>query len=281
MPLRLGTLGLAVGLAALALCDAHADAPRRVVSFNVCADQLVVALADPAQIAGLSPYAADPALSVVAEEARKFRRLDWQAESTVPLAPDLVLVGSWDRAVTQRMLTRLGIRVERLDLVADVEAARAEIKRVATLLGHPERGEQLLTRLDAARARLAAVPRGPFSTALVIDHGRFSAGPESIAAALLKETGLRPPDGAPGSYGGFIPLERLLMLRPDVVFLKDPPAQAEDQGALYMTHPALRALYPPERRIALPERLSMCGGPALVAAFDYLADVMARLASPR
>ena len=73
---------------------AAADPPRRVVSFNVCADQLVVALADPAQIAGLSPYAADPALSVVADQARAFRRIDWQAESTIPLDPDLVLVGS-------------------------------------------------------------------------------------------------------------------------------------------------------------------------------------------
>ena len=42
---------------------AETAAPRRVVSFNICADQLVVALADPAQIAGLSPYATDPTLS--------------------------------------------------------------------------------------------------------------------------------------------------------------------------------------------------------------------------
>ncbi len=47
-----------------------ADAPRRVVSFNVCADQLVIALADPGQIVALSPYARDPAISVVAEKAR-------------------------------------------------------------------------------------------------------------------------------------------------------------------------------------------------------------------
>ena len=67
-------------------------APRRIVSFNICADQLVVALADPGQVAGLSPYAADPTLSAVAEEARAFRRIAWHAESTIPLDPDLVLV---------------------------------------------------------------------------------------------------------------------------------------------------------------------------------------------
>ena len=66
-------------------------APRRVV--QSCGDQLVLALADPEQIAGLSPYAADPSLSAVAEKARAFPRLDWQAESTIALGPDLVLIG--------------------------------------------------------------------------------------------------------------------------------------------------------------------------------------------
>src|SRR5262249_14755518 len=133
-----------------------ADAPRRVASFNLCADQLVVALADPEQIAGLSPYAADPALSVVTEQAKKFRKLDWQAESTIVLQPDLVFVGPNDRSVTRRMLAAQGLRVVGADFVTDLESARTQIRDVARLLGHPERGEKLVADLDAARARLAA-----------------------------------------------------------------------------------------------------------------------------
>src|SRR5215470_4715940 len=102
-----------------------ADAPRRVVSFNICADQLVVALADPEQIAGLSPYAADPSLSVVAEKARGYRRVDWQVESIIPLSPDLILIGPVDRAVTRRMLVSLGYPIEEVELVNDSAAARA------------------------------------------------------------------------------------------------------------------------------------------------------------
>jgi iron complex transport system substrate-binding protein len=278
MPLRCAAAGLAFALM-LSAAVARADTPRRVVSFNVCADQLVVALADPQQIAGLSPYATDPMLSVVVEQAKKFRRLDWQAESTIPLEPDLVFTGPWDRSATRQMLRRFGIRVVQLDLVTDVASARAEIIRVAELLGQTERGARLAAELDAARDRLAKIPRTPFSTALVIDQGRFTAGTSTIAAALLAEAGLRPPKGAPASIGGFVPLEKLLMIKPDLVFLKDPPGVPTDQGALYLTHPALRALYPPERRIPLPEKLSMCGGPALIGALNYLAGVMAKLAA--
>src|SRR2546423_12575803 len=88
-------------LAMLNAAPAFAEPPRRVVSFNQCGDQLVLALANPEQIAGLSPYAADPSLSVVAEKARAFPRLDWQAESTIALGPALGLIGPNQRPATQ------------------------------------------------------------------------------------------------------------------------------------------------------------------------------------
>jgi iron complex transport system substrate-binding protein len=271
-----------LGAALLGLASATAaEAPRRVVSFNLCADQLVLALADPAQIAGLSPYAADPALSVMADKARPFRRLDWQAEATIVLQPDLVLVGPNDRSVTRRMLAAQGMRVAEVGFVTDIENARKQIREVADILGHKDRGEKLVANLDAAQARLAASPRSQHATALVIERGGYTQGPSSLAAALLSEAGLKPPAGAPAGYGGFIPLEKLMMLKPDLVFLKDPPSAPSDQGALYLTHPALRELYPEDRRVALPTRYTMCGGPALVAAFDYLADALARLPSVR
>ncbi len=283
MNLRLRRTKLLAALALLAWgAGAHAaaaqSAPRHVVSFNLCTDQLVVALADPKQIAGLSPYAADPHVSVVAEQARNFRRLEWQAESVLPLAPDLVLVGPWDRPVTRKILNALGLRVVEVPLADDLDAVRAQIRSVAALLGHSDRGEDLIRRLDAARDRLAALRQPGFSTALVLERGGFTAGSASLVASILAQAGLRPPPGSPGENGGYLSLERLLMLDPDLLFLKDPPSAPHDQGALMFTHPALEALYPPRRRIALPTRYTLCGGPAAVAALDYMAGVMTRLA---
>jgi iron complex transport system substrate-binding protein len=215
----------------------------------------------------------------MADAAASFRRLDWQAESTIALKPDLVLVGASDRPATRRILAAQGLRMVEVDLISGLDAARAQIGRFAALFGHPDRGEALIARLDAAAARLKAVAPPHGATALVVERGGYTAGPQSLAAALVAQAGFRPPAGGPRGYGGFLPLERLLVLRPDVVFLKDPPARARDQGALYFTHPALQALYPPARRIALPTRFTLCGGPALVAALDYLADTVAQLPS--
>ena len=272
---------LAIALLVLGAGAAKAaDAPRRVVSFNLCADQLVLALADKDQIAGLSPYAADPALSVMAEKAKDFPRLDWQAESVIPLQPDLVLTGSWDRPVTRRLLGALGYRLARIDVVTDIASARAQIIAVAELLGHPERGAALVRDIDAAQHELTVMPvlAGLRKTALVLERGGFTSGKATLASALIAQAGFAAPVNAPPGMGGFLPLEKLLVLKPDIVVLKDAPREATDQGALYLTHPALREAYPPERQINLPARYALCGGPALAMALRYLGGEMKRLA---
>jgi len=270
-------VALSVAFAGLLLPpDSHAaDPPRRVVSFNVCADQLVVALAEPGQIAALSPHATNEVLSTVIDKARAYPRTGWTAESVVPFAPDLVLLGySWDRSPTMQMMRALGLRLAPIGLVNDIDGALTQIHEVAALLGHPERATVLLDEIAAARARLADARRSMSSTALLVAQGGYTVGPTSLAAALMAEAGLRPPAGAPSGYGGFVPLEQLITLRPDYLVMASAIETPDSQGALYLTHPALRALYPPERRIVLPTRYTLCGGASLVAALDYLTGVV-------
>jgi len=268
-------------VAGLGPAAAETAPPRRIVSFNVCADQLAVALADPGQIAALSPYATDTTLSAVAEEARGYRSIGWHAESTIPLQPDLVLVGPRDRSATQRLLRALGFRVVEIDFVNSIAAAREQIRQVAALLGHPERGEALLARLDAAQSRLVAAARPQATTALLVERSGYTEGPASLAAGLIAEAGLQPPPGAPGGMGGYVSLESLIMMRPDLLVLHNVVDTPRDQGSVYLTHPALKGLYPPSRRIVLPVRYTLCGGPGLVAGLDHLANELARVAADR
>jgi iron complex transport system substrate-binding protein len=103
-------------------------------------------------------------------------------------------------------------------------------------------------------------------------------GPDSLAAALMAEAGLVPPAGALKGYGGYVPLERLIELKPDYLVMASMIEKEDGQGALYLTHPALRAMYPANRRIELPSRFTLCAGPSLIAAFEYLTDVVTKLA---
>ncbi|MCC7346180.1 MAG: ABC transporter substrate-binding protein [Variibacter sp.] len=244
--------------------------PQRIVSFNLCADQLVLALADRSQIASLSPFASDPELSVMAKEAQGVAHLPQRAEAAVALRPDLVLAGAIDRAGLRHTLVRAGLRVVEVELIADIAQARAQARAVAALVGQPARGEALVRAIDAARARLHAAVAGRTQTALLVERAGYVTGPASLAGALLREAGFVAPAGAPGGLGGFVPLEKLLLLHPQRLGLYERVHGASDQGTLFLAHPALRALYPPERQFVLPQKFALCGGPALVAALDYL-----------
>ena len=60
--------GLLIGL--LLIAAPAKAAPERIVSLNLCADQMLLALADRGQIAALSHLATDPGISAAAEAAR-------------------------------------------------------------------------------------------------------------------------------------------------------------------------------------------------------------------
>src|SRR3954447_6108984 len=70
MAIRCSLAWLAV-LALTGVASAQ-EPPHRIVSANLCTDQLVLALADPGQIASLSPFARDRDLSFLAERAAAF-----------------------------------------------------------------------------------------------------------------------------------------------------------------------------------------------------------------
>jgi iron complex transport system substrate-binding protein len=262
-----------------AVAPAWADAPSRIVSINLCADELLVALADRNQIAALSPYAVDPALSFVAKEAEAFRHDAAEAETVVDIDPDLVLGGRFTKRASREMLMRLGYRVVLLDAARSIDQSIAQIREVATLVGHPERGEALVAEIDAARerARNAAARLASRPTAAVYQRRGYVTGAETLTGELMAAVGLDNQGGTlAGKTGRFVPLERLVATGPDYLVVASSDAEAEDQGTALLAHPAVMALYPPEKRIVLPEMLTVCAGPSLPAALDWLAAETAR-----
>ena len=76
-----------------------AELPR-VVSMNVCTDQLLLSLADPVQILGLSRFSRDDWQSWAAADARRYPRLSGGAEDVLVLKPDVVMFDALDLKLT-------------------------------------------------------------------------------------------------------------------------------------------------------------------------------------
>lgn len=246
----------------------------RVVSINLCTDHLLAATADPTQVLGLSPYFRNNTLSFVGPAFAATPILSGTAEDVLVLQPDLVLAGRFTRRATREMLRAKGLRVEEFDVVRSLDDARRQITRMGALVGHPDRAAAQVAAIDAAAARArAAAAKRPF-TVLPLQRRGWVSGQDSLMTSLLGEVGLLNA-APPGS--GQMGLEAIVALRPDLLLVGRADSRAEDQGRAFLLHPALSRLYPPSRRITMPERLTVCGGPALAGALDVLARAVEQL----
>lgn len=235
-----------------------ARAAPRVVSLNLCTDQLLVLLA-PRQVAALSPLARDPALSFVAKQAARLPIVRPSAEAVLRLHPDMVLATRYGAQTTVALLQREGVRVVRLGLPQSFPAIRTQIARLAALLGVAARGQALIAAMDARLARIR--PRPGRLTAIAWEPRGYTAGPDTLFGAILRAAGLH--DVAAGRPIG---REALLRHPPDLLVVQQTPAYPSLATQMLRT-PALAGI----PRIALPPALTICGGPFTARAVALLA----------
>ena len=68
-----------------------------------------------------------------------------------------------------------------------------------------------------------------------------------------------------------------MSLKPDFILVSQAGDVAEDDGRAFLLHPALERFYPPEKRIVIPEQLTVCGGVMLADALDVLIAELKRV----
>ncbi|WP_444460859.1 ABC transporter substrate-binding protein [Rhodobacter capsulatus] len=263
---RLWAAGLAL-LSALAL--PAAAAPARVVSINLCTDQLAMMLAAPGQLVSVTRLARDPAASVMAEAARAYPANRGQAEEVYLLHPDLVLAGRYTAQPTVAMLRRLGIPVavfEPADSFADMQA---DIARMGALLGREPEAAAMAGAFAArlARIRAASLP-GPRPLAATWSAQGYMSGHQSLAGEILTTAGFDSLAARMGrAQGSTLPLEALVLADPDLVVTgRIGPGSSRAEAPL--THPALGALT--GRRAAVEDRDWICGLPSVLDATERL-----------
>src|SRR3546814_19762418 len=82
---------------AMACSVAAAAQPRRIVSMNMCADPLLIELADGGQIAALTELSGDPVQSFHADRAQSYPVADRSAEDVMMLRPGLAVSPTFTR----------------------------------------------------------------------------------------------------------------------------------------------------------------------------------------
>jgi iron complex transport system substrate-binding protein len=244
--------------------------PARIVSLNMCTDDLLLRLAKPDRIGSVTWLSHDPRNSNVAELARRVPQNHGLAEEIIPIDPDLVIAGIFSARTAVALLKRTNIRLVELGIPKGFGEIRQQIADVARLIGEPAEGERVISLMDA---RLAAIPpaTGPRPRAIVLNPNGATVGRDTLVGEIMARAGL---DNVAAELGiesyGLVPLENVVLNGVDILIVSTsrdgPPALATE----ILRHPVLEKLAQRVRIVSVPARLWNCGTPAAVEAVELL-----------
>lgn len=259
-------------LSLLAAGAATAQTPQRVVTVNLCLDQMALRLAAPGQLVGVSYLSQDRHLSVLADRAAALTPVRESIETILTLRPDLVILGKDSHTRLKRLLRDADIRVLELPWATSIEEAETVIEQMAAALGREEVGRTVIAGMREQRRQLTWTG-APLGTAVYLEANRGTSGKGSLMDELLRLSGFRnlAADLGIGSFGR-VSLETVLAGQPDLLVLDGTANENPARATEFVGHHALLALVGQAKLASVPVRYSICAGPDNFEVMRILAE---------
>jgi iron complex transport system substrate-binding protein len=249
------------------------DAPRRVASINLSADEVLAEILPSARLVGVTRWVDDPetsnAVGRVRPDVFRFQKTDM--EKLVALAPDLVIVSEYTDADFLRLLERSGLRWHRMAGLASLAGVRQAILDLGHSVGEAARAERLVAAYDLKLHDLTRRLEGARRPRVLYWSGGMTAGADTAIGAVIEGAGGANVGREMGVTGIAPPgAERAFMSDPDVILVAHYPGSVEAVAQ----HPLLKDL-----RAVREGRIVVMPNQLLVALSQYTADACVWLAS--
>lgn len=259
--LKLGVIGFPIFLTVV-LTGQVESKPSRVVSLNLCTDQLLMMLADPQRIAALSYLARRPASSVMADQAINFAYSYGDAEDVIRHKPDLILAGTYSTRATVHLLRKLGKNVVEIAPAHGFDDIAINIRRIASAVGEEKRGERMIAAMQSSLRMMRKKNNATTPTAALIYTNSYTSGLNTLANKILEVGGFSNLAIRLGFSGSAkISLESLLIHKPDALILGRKSIGGRDQAHEIFYHPVLKKLLAQIPSITLQDKYWVCGTP--------------------
>lgn len=248
--------------------------PQRIVSMNLCTDELLMRIVDPSRIASITylsqqPINAPLGLDAIASKLKVNHGL---AEEVLMQDPDLILAGRFTSTTAVSLLRRIGYKVVIFDPENTLDDMRANIRKLGEAVGEPARAEQIINDFDAKLAVLQKqIPPGEKPVFADIGVNNFIAGENTLYTHVVNAGGYRTLGQALG-FEGFrnVPLEEILSTEPALISTATPWTSPPSMSTMALRHPALRAMVENTPQVTIPERYTTCGAPSVLGAVEIL-----------
>jgi iron complex transport system substrate-binding protein len=199
--------------------------PKRILSLNLGADEILFGMIDKSRIVSLTRYADDEGISNIASEAAGVgaRTTMDQVENIIALNPDLILLDTWADAKYLKQLRDAGITVYAFRTPANIDEQKAVILELAHVVGAEEKGQELVAWMDeklkAVEEKLSVLK--PEQKLTVMDYGEMgSSGLGTNFDDIVTRAGLVNVISRAGIEGWpVISKEKIIEFDPDIIIL--------------------------------------------------------------
>lgn len=248
--------------------------PQRIVSMNLCTDELLMRMVDPSRIASITylsqqPINAPLGLNAIASGLKTNHGL---AEEILMQEPDLILAGRFTSTTAVSLLRKLGFNIVVFDPENTLDDMRTNIRKLGEVVGETARAEKVIANFDARLAELQSqIPPGERPVFADIGVNNFIAGENTLYTHVVNASGYRTLGQALG-FDGFrnVPLEEVLSVQPALISTATPWTSPPSMSTMALRHPALRAMVESTPQVTIPERYTTCGAPSVLGAVEIL-----------
>lgn len=277
-----------VAILAFALAGNAAGAPakpQRVMSLNLCTDQVLLQLLPPERITSVTYLSRGPDTGWPAADASPVPVNYGTSEEVLAQHPDLVIAGTTSTLATRALLKKVGIALLELPAAESFDDIRKLTRTIGQAVGEEGKAESVLRQMDATLAELrATAPAKPISV-VAWDGGGNVPGPATLFDAILTAAGglniatRLNQNTLYGNYASF-DLEQLVALNPELVIYGGSGNGRPDQVHQQVQHRLVRKMFA-GRQITYNETLFRCGLPQSADAAKQLRQSMQRALAAR
>jgi len=231
----------------------------RAASLNMCADEYLLLLARPHEIASVSRLSRDPADSSLWRLGQRYPGNRGDLESALKTRPNLLITMGGGGRATSMIAGRMGLKTLDLPFPATISDVANSMRTVARALGDERRAQAWQVRL--ARLRGSSPPQ---RDAIFLGAGGNSIGAQSVEAEWMRLAGLR----QRALPGGRATLEQLATHPPSVLLRSAYRRSERSLGQVWLEHPLARP--GASKILTIDGRPWTCAGPLMLSEVERL-----------
>jgi iron complex transport system substrate-binding protein len=239
-----------------------ASGALRVASLNLCADEYLLLLARPSEIASVTRLSQDPSESPLWKTARRYPSNRGDLEGVIAARPTLVVTMGGSGRSSEAIARRMGLKTIDLAFPTSIEDVERNMVRLASILGDTRRAaswQKGLARLKSSQA--------PARDTIFLTDSGFSLSSGGTGAQWMALAGFRqrPLPGARAT------LETLALHPPAILLRSTYRRNQHSLGQAWLKHPLARKAR--AKTVWTDGRPWTCMGPLMLSEIERLRQV--------